>query len=157
MPCYSVCRPLAFFNTAVSLLPPSPFWLCASHIRAGWRSELFFSSCACHLAMTFGCFEDAPVPLARLLCCIDPQYGFNSKLPWEIFRGTFGASKYGEIVSGFRGISSVADLVPAFSADCLRKHHPTRQSPLILPVPLPQRRRAAVSGWSFRCSRTSSS
>ena len=47
----------------------------------------------------FGCSEDHPVPLARLLCCMDAQYGFNSKLPWGIFRGAFGRLYNGEAVS----------------------------------------------------------
>ena len=46
----------------------------------------------------FGCFEDPPVPLPRLLCCMDPQCGFKPKLPWEVFRGAFGGSKNGEVV-----------------------------------------------------------
>ena len=47
----------------------------------------------------FDCFKDAPVPLARVFCCMDPRYVFNSKLPWETFCGTFGRSQNAEVVS----------------------------------------------------------
>ena len=60
--------------------PPAPNRLWAACILAARRSDLFFApghEPPC-------CFEDPPVPLAGLLCCIDPQYGFNSNLPWSL-------------------------------------------------------------------------
>ena len=42
---------------------------------------------------SLGFFLESPVPHARFLCCMGPQYGFNSKLLWEIFHGAFGGSK----------------------------------------------------------------
>ena len=65
----------------------------------------------------FDCFEDPPVPLSRVLCCVDPEHGFNFNLPWEVFRGAFGSSKNGNATPllGFRTSCSVAHLVRGFS------------------------------------------
>ena len=58
---------------------------------------------------------------------MDPQYGFNPKLPLGIFGGAFGGSKNGEVVS--QGSEPVVRR-PSWWSKCfftgyLRKHHPT--------------------------------
>ena len=118
----SVCRLLllAFFNKekAVSLLPALslPFRLRASRIQAAraLRTRFFLLFYVPPGHAPFGCSEDPPVPLARLLCCKGQQYGLNSKLPWGIFRGSFGGSTNGDRLSWFWVSCSVAHLVPGF-------------------------------------------
>ena len=51
VPCYTLSAVSLLSSTVVSLLPPRPFRLCASRIRAARGSELFFSSFACHVGM----------------------------------------------------------------------------------------------------------
>ena len=129
----SVCRLLllAFFNKekAVSLLPALslPFRLRASRIQAAraLRTRLFLLLYVPPGHAPFGCSEDPPVLLARLLCCMGPQYGLNSKLPWGIFRGSFGGSTNGDRLSWFWVSCSVAHLVPGFLHRLsAQKHHP---------------------------------
>ena len=80
-------------TTAVSLLPSHPFGFLrqASGLRGAPKSyfpPLLRATCGHD---SFGIFEDLPVPLARLLCCMHPQCGFNSKQQYcHIFgvRGT---------------------------------------------------------------------
>ena len=59
MPCYHVCRVLAF-STAVSLLPPPPLWLLASRIKAARYPDPFFFSSTCHLAMNLSAVSKIP-------------------------------------------------------------------------------------------------
>ena len=65
---------------------------------------------------------------------MDPQYGVNFNLPWGIFRGTFGGSKKGEVVSqGSEPVVRWPTWSRVFSTGYLRIRQPTGRSPLVFP------------------------
>ena len=66
------------------------------------------------------------IPVDGLLCYMNPQYGFNSNLPWGIFRRAFDGWKNGVVVSGGFPISYRSPTwSKVFSAGYLRKTRST--------------------------------
>lgn len=80
-----------------------------------------------------GCFEEPPIPLARLRCCNGPHRGLNSNHQRGCSHSILGGSKRTEAVNlAFLASIRLSSRPCAFRIDHRCEQHPTGYSPLLL-------------------------
>ena len=136
------------YTPHVAPLPPSP--LDTTHgVCAALPIQLWLRLVPPH-HQPFGCFEDPPVPLSRLVCCSGPQSGPNSTHQGGKLRLPFGCSEFPQIFD-YASMSSLK--LSARSLVLPNSHHPeqypTRYSLLSLPCHGPRKEEPPFTNGRF--------